>query len=109
MPVTPRIARRSASNSAEVCAIIAVRYEKCWLPLLNNHPDRPLVPPSDVEWVWCVIFVLHDFAAFERRRTVALKVGLLPMRLALGAEPAALFAPIDQVLPLRFGCIRTRL
>lgn len=28
------------------------RYEALWLPLCAKHPDKPLVPPLDVDWAW---------------------------------------------------------
>ncbi len=30
------------------------RYEKLWLPLAAKHPNRLLLPPLDIRWIWHV-------------------------------------------------------
>ena len=42
---------RLYSDRAVLTAAVA-RYEKLWLPLMVRNPNKLLVPPIDIAWVW---------------------------------------------------------
>ena len=45
------------------------RYTQLWLPLVNDHPEKELIPPPDIAWLWhCHRLAPRDYERYVKER-----------------------------------------
>ena len=45
------------------------RYTQLWLPLVNDYPEKELIPPPDIAWLWhCHRLAPRDYERYVKER-----------------------------------------